>query len=125
MTPEKLYRITETVDYSYGYDLDGDITDVHKCGMRLTVSEFNIIRRTKCGAWINAYGTDKFVNLTCRKQFAYENIEDAMHSFKLRKSRQVKILTSQLENAKIALKLAESHVHGTQIPTYESFFKLI
>jgi hypothetical protein len=87
-------------------------------GPHLTLTKYPIIKRTRCGAWI-ALGfifqwhevsdsTDKrFVNLQARKKFACETEEEALLSFMARKKRQIRILDSQLQQAKQALAAAE------------------
>ncbi|MFA5921200.1 MAG: hypothetical protein WC856_07895 [Methylococcaceae bacterium] len=59
----------------------------------IAIERFVILRRTKCGAWINVYGKNKFVNLWAKKQFASETRELARTGFIARR----KVLLSILE----------------------------
>lgn len=47
--------------------------------------------------------TRRWVGIGCRKAYAYPTAEDALTSFLARKSRQIKILQSQLYATKVAL----------------------
>ena len=71
--------------------------------------EFRVIKETPKGAWIEVSfaGDKRFVRLDARKQYACPTVELARQSFIARKKRQIKILTTQLGNAKLALTYAE------------------
>lgn len=76
-----------------------------------TIIHFNsypIIKYTPCGAWITEYGHERFVNLRGDKQFAYAKKEDALHSLKRRKMRQLSIIEHQVLNAKETIKLIDA-----------------
>lgn len=100
-----LYRYEE-VKYSRGCDA----FDNPYPGYDLKVSlwEHKILRRTPKGVWIDDFSTEKFVLLSARKKFACETKEDALESFKRRKQKQIRILESQLEGARLALRIAEN-----------------
>lgn len=80
-------------------------------GAMINVEEFFVHRETKCGYWISNYPHDhpyyqkerptwvtwKWVSKTSRKRFAYPTIQEAIDSFRARKSRQRKILERQLD----------------------------
>lgn len=68
---------------------------------------YPIIKRTKCGAWIDYWGSKKFVNLEARKRFACLTAEEALKSFQARKRRQISILKHRLAEAEAALTLKE------------------
>lgn len=79
---EKLYRVVNQGEHVY-----------HEA--------YNILRRTKCGAWIKysfSLRGEKFVNLTTVKKFACETLEEAFHQFKKRKERQQEILRNKLDD---------------------------
>lgn len=88
--------------YRYEYD---DFT------YQLRVDEFNIIKETRCGVWIQKYSWSlthkKFVNMHATKRFAWETKEEALKSFIARKTRQVEILENELNRAKSGLFLAQ------------------
>lgn len=62
-----------------------------------------VIRNTAKGFWIDNYGEEKFVFENSRKKYACKTIKAAEESFIARKIRQIKILSTQLEIAKIHL----------------------
>jgi hypothetical protein len=72
-------------------------------GIHVYLREFNVVRYTPQGAWIEQYGHGRFVLRNSRKRYACPSKEEALESFRARKKRQIKILTSQLERAKLAL----------------------
>ena len=70
-------------------------------GKVVYLEEYNILRRTKCGAWIKysfSLRGEKFVNLTTVKKFACETLEEAFHQFQKRKERQQEILRNKLDD---------------------------
>jgi len=100
---------------------------VYRGSMKMKLYTYNIIKETKCGCWIfTGYHLvnrileskdvskeyQKFVNLTCNKKFACRTIEDAKESFIARKKRQIRILTSQLDDAKEALNLISLEINS-------------
>ena len=76
-------------------------------GDRIILDEFPITKSTPCGSWINVYGTKKFVLKTSIKQYAYVTKEEALASFIQRKTRQITILSYQLESARVVLEEAK------------------
>jgi len=100
----------------YRYHLNWDRTS-------LTREEFEVVKTTPCGVWI----TDdrfkpRFINLQRRKQWANKTPEEALEAFKARKRRQIKILFSQLLEAKKALAVAEgTSLAVLQLPESSSF----
>jgi len=64
-----------------------------------------IIKRTPCGAWVDDYGRQRFVNLQARKKYACETVDAALESYHARKKRQIKILKHRLAEAEAALTL--------------------
>jgi hypothetical protein len=72
-------------------------------GIHVYFREFDVIKETPRGVWIDIYGAKRFVLKEARKRYACPSKEEAKESFKARKTRQIKILTKQLENAKRAL----------------------
>lgn len=127
------HNMTDKIEYLYRYDtrfhgsMDeyGDVTFRYST---IQISKFKILKRTPCGAWIDyAYRSKKFVNLTCRKQYACETPEKALQSFICRKKRQVKILSSQLKDAESVLRIAEAATPdqiGKHIDECDSMFSI-
>ncbi len=71
----------------------------------LVKQEHPVIKETPCGAWIDYYGSRKFVRLDAKKQFAHKTEKEAFESFQARKRRQVSILKTKLAIAEAALRL--------------------
>ncbi len=76
-------------------------------GPRVILAEFNLIKETPCGWWIQRmdqwnYLTEnkRWVSKTTRKRYAYPTKEEALVNFKARKRRQIAILEYQLDRAK-------------------------
>ena len=90
-------------DVLYRYDIKYMYSGIRE----LKLNEYKIIKRTRCGVWINLdYGRKKFVNLTANKKWACETEEQAKKSFKMRKIRQAEKILSQLGEVKRALNIA-------------------
>lgn len=94
----KLYRYTD-----YGYEL--------------RLEQFYVIRETlKCKV-INFNGKQKFILNNSVKRFAHESKDAALVSYRARKQRQVMILTTQIDAAKLALQLTEN-ITADSMPPY-------
>lgn len=100
-----LWRIKEQY-YSVCINADGDTFG--KSPLYVEARWYPVTRRTPKGAWIGG----KFVKLNARKKYACETLEDAIESFIARKEKQVKILTAQLETAKLALSKVKAYSLG-------------
>lgn len=70
--------------------------------------EYRVVRRTNKGAWIKKGIFDKprFVLNEATKRYAYPSKDQALESLISRKIRHIKILESQLSEARVALRLA-------------------
>jgi len=75
--------------------------------VKLQLMELPLIKLTPKGAWVNYYGTKKFVLNTSKRRFAHPTKEEAKQAFIKRKHRQISILTAQLRNAQRALRFFE------------------
>lgn len=122
MNPEYYYRY---YDYSTGrFDDDGEFAGYAKpeIGCMTLVVE----KRTPKGVWLGSgYGTDRrFLKLGTRKQYACATQEEALASFKARKSKQLSILKSQHDHVVSVLKLIESPTFSPPpvylLPIYEA-----
>lgn len=72
---------------------------------------FTVLRHTPKGVWLALYAGDekgKFVLNGKGKRYAYNNKEDAMESYKIRRQRRVRYLKRDLERAERTLALAEA-----------------
>ena len=111
-------------DYLYRFDdhvfapmVDEWEIAVERRTVDMMLSRYFIVKRTDCGAWINALGTRKFVNLKAKKRWACETEAEAAESFFARKRRQLAILRGQIDRVTRAVeKLRETYplddVHG-------------
>jgi len=90
-----------TVLYRYADVATGD-------GVRVYLRTYSITKETAKGVWIDEYGQKRFVLSGTRKCFAHPTVEEARTSFIARKTKQIKILTSQLQRANDALSAAPS-----------------
>lgn len=101
---ECLYRIQDIV-YASPIDEFGNITGLPRIDVEII--KYKITSRTKKGVWIfyNFNDKGKFVNLSCKKKFACETIEEARISFIKRKERQRIILSRQLYQVDTSLNL--------------------
>jgi len=74
--------------------------------VRVELYEYEVLKHTEHGVWILYYGNPnarKFVLSTARKKFAHPTIEAAKESFVARKTKQIKIYTSRINQIKDAL----------------------
>lgn len=103
---KKIYRLVDEIT-SNGYADEWGDYHGYDYRVRIIVKAYNVIRATPCGVWIIFHGEERFVNLTCAKCFGYETVERAVNSFMHRKTRQVRLLESQLKQAEVALSMAK------------------
>lgn len=96
----ELYRI-ESMRYAASVDEFGESRGTGR--LVVQVHTYPIISYTPKGAWIDAYGKQKFVNLRAVKQWACGTVSDAREAFHYRKLRQIQILEAQLRTAKEAM----------------------
>lgn len=73
--------------------------------LMLVKMEFEVIKETPKGYWIDNYGKKRFVLKDSTKRYACLTPEDAFISYQARKKRQIKILEAKLAEAKAALRL--------------------
>jgi hypothetical protein len=108
------------IEYLYRYESWYSGNDV-----KLSLHSYEIIKRTKCGAWIGLYPEkSKFINLNARKQWACETKELALVSFIARKRRQTQILYGQYRITQLTLELARKKLNGDENDTINSIFGL-
>jgi len=112
-----LYRYNEELGGSY-YDPEISETFFPLAKLIATVKlrRYRVVKETPCGAWIDGYYHSdwvitckkRFVNLKSQKKFATVTKEEALKQFIYRKSKQVSILSGQLDLVKAALELAKN-----------------
>lgn len=75
--------------------------------MRIELSEFDVLKTTPKGFWINAWTGKRFVRNEGKKRFACLSKSDAMTSFNARKQRQKSIYEARLADCVEAIELAK------------------
>ncbi len=71
--------------------------------------KLELVRETPHGYWIQeSWMEPRWVSKTARKRYAYPSQEQALHSYIARKTRQAKLLWSQVRSTEARLKLATS-----------------
>lgn len=76
----------------------------------ICVERHVILRYTPCGAWIDTYAGERFVNLRSTKQWASVTEAEAIDQLYHRKQSEVRILESLLGNAREVKKGMEQHL---------------
>ena len=105
MSKEYLYRYQEQT-YSLGVNQFDDPLPGYTLSVNLY--SYPIIRKTPKGVWIDDYGKERFILLSAKKKFACQTKKEALESFIARKTQQIRILSNQLDQAKLAKKYAEN-----------------
>lgn len=78
--------------------------------LTLMLHEFNVIRETPKGVWIEVWpGKNRFILSQANKHWACPTTEEALESFYARKRRQAGILRAQLAMAEAALQLTKDN----------------
>jgi len=94
------YRYEDVLNWNYY---------LNKAKVQIYLNDYEMLRETACGYWINTSGYGKsyerWVSKTSRKRFAYPTKYEALINFKHRKQRQIKLLEVNLSRAKAALDL--------------------
>lgn len=89
------------------WDMWEEVSRNHRTELRL--EEYNIIKKTPKGVWIEYKYYKKFVLLeTNMKKFAHPTKEAAIKSFIRRKCRQLEIISAQEKRAKDAISLGRN-----------------
>ena len=98
-------------------------SDYTKVSVNLTT--YPILKETKGGYWINRSGhksitpinrtTCKWVSKDGCRKFAYETIEAAMINFLARKNKQIRIVKSQLSQAKEERRIIRDMIEKTKV----------
>lgn len=78
----------------------------------LSVGRYCLLKETSktwcvVAEWDTSCYRKHYIRKTSKKKFAYPTIEEAANSFLIRKKRQVKILSEQLDRARLSLEMAK------------------
>jgi hypothetical protein len=96
-----------------GVSIDpGGSEHYYTIGPKVELSTYDVVRETPCGYWIRSgnsgafiHGPERWVSKATRKRFALPSQKEAMESFLRRKSKQISIISHQLDRAKRAHEL--------------------
>ena len=100
-------------DENYSLGIDEYDNPILGSNVQVNVTRYRIVKITAKGVWIKDdwpfldLKWKRFVNPTTKKQFACITKELALESFKARKTRQIAILKTQLEQAEMAYSLSK------------------
>jgi hypothetical protein len=128
------YRVSGRGISAYNADPTKDSYSFH-----LELESFKVLRRTTKGAWIVSIGMydyasfqvlqmsrpigryAKFVLDGKGKRFAYQDIDNARNSFRIRRLRYIEILEKNLEMARATLEMVEN---GEKFSIFDGSIKL-
>ena len=96
---EYLYRYEDIL-----YAVLNDWEEVADSYVKIEERKYRVVKETPCGYWIS-FEDRKWISKTSKKRFAYPTKKEARDSFKARKTRQIEILTKQIDRAKTALNI--------------------
>lgn len=73
--------------------------------VKVLCMSYKIVKRTRCGVWIEFYAGSKrkFVNMQKHKKWACETEAEALESLKRRRERYLAILEDRIERTRIEL----------------------
>lgn len=108
----RVYKLYRFDTYRKGYG-----------GRGLTIREFYVMSETPKGWWINVDGKKTWISKTAKKRYAYPTREEALESFRCRKTAFVKHAQNMLEVAKTDLKIAGT-LDYTDPKKYQDFFRV-
>lgn len=115
MAAERWFRYSE-VFFAEGFGFDDEWPRGYS--VSIVLREYNVLRRTLKGVWLDMRIGDfsvigkvdqRFVLLDARKRFACPTTKEAMESFKTRKRREIGIYAAHLARARRVLEAAERH----------------
>ena len=66
---------------------------------------FRVTKETPCGVWLDSFGGRRFVLRDARKRFACPTKEEAIESFRARKTKQLRILQKRIRHVERCLTL--------------------
>lgn len=112
MTEPEMYYRYEDRPYSSGCDEWGDpYPRTPGTCVQVICRQFEVLKHTPTGAWLNTPYGKKFVSRKWTKQFALPTKGEAMQSFIARKQRQLSIYRARIKDVKEALRLV--HVEAS------------
>lgn len=105
------YRFKDVLYASTEIDITGEPVVGAPGTLKVELLEYEVIKTTPKGVWLNVYGERRFVRTDARKRFACPTVEEAKASFVARKKAQIRIYRSRLRDAELALDLISTGVH--------------
>lgn len=97
----KYYRYEDSLVHAWDYEYE---TIAHS-RVVVNLREFDVLKNTPCGVWLDVFGTKRFVKTKARKRWACPTKEEARESFLARKGKQKRILNSQLDRVERAIQI--------------------
>lgn len=107
MTEMKFYRY-EAVQYA-SLDYDGDYVSPRIPSPRIELREFDLVKETLKGYWIDCIFKQKWISKTAVKRYAYPTKQEALTNFIRRIERHIEILSYQVDFLKYALQEAKGN----------------
>lgn len=94
----------------YRYEIDTFYVDNGLFDKKVIIEEFEVTKETKCGRWIDYYGTKKWVKKDGNTIFAHDTKEKALNHFIRRKTFYLRKLTFKVKEVSKALREASKYV---------------
>lgn len=102
----KWYRYEDRRVCSIAYGGDAEWNNSY---CEIYLHEYEVLKETPKGVWINRYGTPRFVLLNARKRFACPSKEEAKQSFLARKQAHLRHLNRKIANVNEAIDKMQWH----------------
>lgn len=109
-----LYRYT--IIEPAAHDIDGEFVAPLFPNPSLNLSQYNVIKETSHGYWIDWAPKKKWVSKSGKVRFAYPTRKEAMNHFIKRTEKRGKILKWQLRVCEIAVALAKQSILTHDLP---------
>lgn len=103
--------------YRYDTRWTGEVLDT--C---LWLQQFEVIKETPKGAWLDVYGEKRFINREWRKRYACPTADEAMTGYIKRKEAEIRILKRRLAASNAGLALAQAGL--TEHPARQRLFQV-
>ena len=93
--------------HRYAASLDEFDRPMGNGGCAITLREVSVLRHTAKGVWLQDYSRERFVLTQARKRWACPTKAEAAESYRQRKMRQARILSSQLRDVQQFINLID------------------
>lgn len=82
----------------------------------IQLQEYEVLKHTPKGVWLDDFPNKRFVRASTRKQFAHPDRAAAMTSFLARKTRQLKIYTARIKHIQEVMVIAVCMIEKKKVP---------